>query len=310
MKTLPNFFIVGAARCGTTSLNRYLSQHPEIFITPKKETHFFACGLFPSSFKGPGDERLNERVITDEAQYAQLFASVKGAKAVGEASVFYLCYPGTAEQIAHAVPNAKIIILLREPVERAYSAYTFLFGRETVEFAEGLRREEERKQADFEPMWWYKEAGLYYHQVKHYLDIFGAEQVKVVLYDDLCANPEQTLRAIFSFLGVKEDVAINTSVRYNPAGVPKSRRLYLLLDHFIYHPSPLEKRIKSLVPHHLRLTWASKAIGMFTRSDSMDTRLYTQLKASFEEDVSKLEDLLQRDLRHWHHRELSIMQKS
>ena len=106
MRTLPNFFIVGAARSGTTSLDRYLSQHPEIYITPRKETHFFAADLFPPCFKGPGDERLNRLLIRDEDQYAQLFAGATGAKAIGESSAFYLCFPGTAERIAQAVPDA------------------------------------------------------------------------------------------------------------------------------------------------------------------------------------------------------------
>src|SRR5579859_3390407 len=122
MKTFPNFFIIGAARSGTTSLEEYLCQHPDIFITTKKESHFFAADRFPPTFKGPGDDRLNERVIRDEESYGQLFADKQGTKAIGETSVFYLCYPHSAERIAQAVPDAKIIILLREPVARAYSA--------------------------------------------------------------------------------------------------------------------------------------------------------------------------------------------
>jgi Sulfotransferase family len=309
VKTLPNFFIVGAARSGTTSLDRYLGQHPEIYITPKKETHFFATDSFPRPFKGPGDERLNRLLMRDEDQYAQLFARVRGAKAIGESSAFYLCFPDTAERITQAVPDAKIIMILREPVERAYSAYTFLFGRETLGFEEGLSREEERKQKGFEPMWWYKELGLYYRQVKHYLEVFGTQRVKVLLYDELFANPGQALRDVFTFLGVKEDVVIDTSVRYNVAGNPKSRRLYALLDHFIYTPGPLEKCIKSLVPQHLRQVWASKAIGMFTRPVPVDPQIHAQLKAYFAEDVGKLEDLLQRDLLCWHYREPSFAQK-
>lgn len=308
---MPNFFIVGAARSGTTSLDRYLSQHPEIYVTPKKENHFFATDYFPSAFNGPGDERLNQLLIRDEDQYAQLFAGAAGAKAIGESSAFYLCFPSTAERIAQAVPAAKIIIVLREPVARAYSAYMFMVrdGRETLGFEEGLSLEEERKQKDFEPIWWYKELSLYYKQVKHYLDVFGTQQVKVLLYDELFANPGQVLRDVYTFLGVKEDVAIDTSVRYNLSGAPKSRRFYNLLDNFIYNPNPLEKHIKSLVPQHLRVAWASKAIGMFTRPVPITTQIHEQLKVHFAEDVSKLEDLLQRDLLCWQYREPSIAQK-
>src|ERR1700676_2967624 len=202
MNTMPNFFIVGAARSGTTSLHHYLRQHSEIYMAPNKETHYFSVNQFPSCFQGPGDDILNREIIRDEDQYSQLFANTGGKKAIGEASAFYLCFNGTAERIAHAVPDAKIIIILREPVARAYSAYMYLVrdGRETVRFEEGLRLEEERKQKDFEPMWWYKELSLYYKQVKRYLDVFGTQQVKVLLYDELFTNPKSVLRELFIFL--------------------------------------------------------------------------------------------------------------
>ena len=342
VKTLPNFFIVGAARSGTTSLDRYLSQHPEIYVTPRKETHFFAVDDFPPSFKGPGDEKLNTSVIRDEEQYAQLFASVTGKKAIGESSAFYLYFLGTAERITQAVPDAKIIILLREPVARAFSAYSYMVsnGRETLSFEEGLNQEEERRQEGWEPIWWYKELGLYYRQVRHYLEVFGTQQVKVLLYDELCANAGQMLRDVFAFLvqnqqtysgmnehakasyrmtfpkmfpdyalGVEEDVGIDTSVRHNPSGAPKSRRLYTLLGNFIDNPNFLEKRIKSLLPSRLREAWASKAIDKLTRPALLDPQIHAQLQAYFAEDVSKLEDLLHRDLLSWQSQRPNIAHK-
>jgi Sulfotransferase domain len=305
---MPNFFIVGAARSGTSSLDHYLRQHPQLYTTPRKETHFFASDSFPPYFTGPGDERMNELLVRDKEQYTQLFTSAAGAKAIGEASAFYLCFPEVAERIAQAVHDPKIIMILREPVDRAYSAYMFLLRdhRETLGFAEGLDREEERKQKGFEPMWWYKELSLYSSQVKHYLEVFGRQRVKVLLYEEFFANPAVVLREVFTFLGVKEDVVVDTSVRYNISGTPKSQMLYSILDHFIFYPSPLEKRIKSLVPLHLRRAWASKAIGMFTRPVPLDPQIQVQLKEYFAEDVGKLEDLLQRNLHCWHYREPSI----
>ncbi len=302
MSSTPNFFIAGAARSGTTSLNRYLSQHPEIFITPRKEPHFFASHHFPRT--GPGDEILNRRVVHDKEQYAQLFMDVRGAKAIGESSVFYLCFPDSAERIAEMAPGAKIIVLLREPAERAYSAYMLLVrdGREALDFSEGLRREEERKDKGYEPMWWYRELGLYYEQVRRYLEVFGSERVKVLLYDDLFTNPEETLREVFSFLEVKEDVAIDASVRYNVAGVPKSRRLYTSLYTCVDKIGPFVSKINPLAKH-IKPGLAWKAMGMFLKPVAMDPGIYAQLKAYFAEDVEKLEDLLQRNLQCWHYRE-------
>lgn len=307
MKTLPNFFIVGAARSGTTSLDRYLSQHPEIYLSPKKETHFFAADHFPLCL-GPGDNRLTRLLIRDEDQYTRLFASTSGAKAIGESSVFYLYFPTTAERIAQTIPDAKILILLREPVARTYSAYTFTLrdGRENLTLEEALRQEEERKRQGWEPIWWYKELSLYYKQVKHYLEVFGTQQVKVLLYDELFANPEQKLREVFAFLGVREDVVIDTSVRYNVSGFPKSRRFYTLLDNLIYNPNALERCIKSLVPSDIRAAWANRIIGKSVGYVSMEPQIQAQLQAYFAEDVGKLEDLLQRALPCWQFQELGI----
>ncbi|HCI81292.1 MAG TPA: sulfotransferase [Ktedonobacter sp.] len=305
---MPNFFVVGAARAGTTSLNRYLNQHPDIYISPRKEVHFFAAEHFP--YKGPGDEGMNRLVVHDEQQYLQLFAGVTGEKAIGETSPFYLCLPGTVERMAHMIPDAKIIILLREPVDRLYSAFMHLVreGRETLSLEEGLGREAERKQQGFEPMWWYKELSLYSSQVKHYMEVFGKEHVKIILYEEFSANPRQALREIFAFLGVSEDVVIDTSVRYNAAGVAKSRKLYTLLTNFIRRPNALQKRLKSLLPWRLRDVLATKAVSMLVKSVPMDTRLHEQLKPYFAEDVAQLEELLNRDLSCWHYNE-SVVQK-
>lgn len=305
MNTMPNFFIVGTARSATTSLDQYFRSHPEIYMQKIKDTHYFAASQFPSSFKGPGDDHLNRRIIRDETQYNQLFTNAAGKKAIGEASAFYLSSPGTAERIAQAVPDAKILIILRDPIERAYSAYMLLRrdNRETLGFAEGLRLEEERKQQGFEPMWQYKELSLYYKQVKYYLDVFGAQHVKVLLYDELFTNSIPALRDIFTFLGVREDIVIDTSIRYNTGGVPISPKLYTWMDNFINAPSPLGKRVKSLVPLQLRTQVGSKIMEKIVKPIPMvsqiDSQTYTQLKEYFAEDVRKLEGLLHRDLSNW-----------
>jgi hypothetical protein len=300
MNIFPNFFIVGAARSGTSSLDQYLSQHPEIYIPAKKDIHFFADESFLRCL-GPGDDRLHKLLIRDEASYTQLFAKGAGAKAIGESSAFYLYFPDTAERIAQTVPDARIIIILREPVERAYSAYTFLVrdGRETLGFEAGLGKEEERKHKGFEPLWWYRELSLYSKQIKHYQDVFGAKQVKVLLYDELFAKPGQALQDIFAFLNVKDDIVVNTSVRYNASGVPKSRKLYSILDKFIYNPNALQKYVKSLVPSHLRVQWASKVISMSVDRVPVDHQIQMKLKEYFTEEVRALEELLGRDLSCW-----------
>lgn len=158
-------------------------------------------------------------------------------------------------------------------------------------------------------MWWYTELSQYYGQVKHYLDVFGTKQVKVLLYEEFFAQPERVLRDIFAFLGVNEDITINTSVRYNVSGNPKSRTFYSFLNKFIFDPSPLEASIKSLIPANLRSAWASRLIGMSVERVSIEPQIQAQLKAYFTEDVKRLEDLLARDLLCWHYREPGLVGK-
>ncbi len=298
---IPNFFLVGAARSGTTSLDRYLSQHPEIFITRWKEGHFFASDELPDAYKGVGDERLNGRLIRDPDQYARLFDGATGYRAVGESSVFYLCYPGTAERIKQASPGGKILIILRNPVERAYSAYGHLVrdGRERSGFAEGLSLEDMRRSMNYEPMWWYTDASRYYHQVKRFLDVFGPQQIRVLMYEELYAQPQQVLRDVFGFLGVREDVAIDTSVRYNAGGVPKSRRVYTYIDRLIYRPGRIARGIKAIVSPDIRMEWVNRAMALLVQQEPMHPLVRTRLEALFADEVSQLEELLHRDLAGW-----------
>jgi Sulfotransferase family len=298
---MPNFILVGAARSGTTSLYRYLDQHPDIFVAPVKEPHYFAADDFPDWFAGPGDDRLNRRIIRDQEHYEQLFAAASGKRVIGESSAFYLCHPRAADRIASACPDPKIIIMLRNPVERAYSAYMYLVrdGRETLSLTEGLEREGERKAQRFEPMWWYTELGRYFMQVKRFLDLFGKRRVMVLLYDDLCANPAQLVCSVFDFLGVRRDVPIDTSIRYNSAGVPRSRTLYTVVDTFLAGPLALKKHIKALMPSSVSTALRDRVMSALVEPVPMGADVPTQLRGVFADDVNNLEDLLGRDLRCW-----------
>lgn len=307
---MPDFIIVGAARSGTTSLYRYLGQHPDIFVAPVKEPHYFAADDFPERFTGPGDDRLNRRIIRDQERYEQLFAAASGKRVTGESSAFYLCYPHAANRIARVCPDSKIIITLRDPVERAYSAYMYLVrdGRETLSLAEGLQREGERRAQGFEPMWWYTELGRYYAQVKRLLDLFGEQRVKVLLYDDLCTNPAQMVQSVFGFLGVREDIPIDTSIRYNSAGVPRSRTIYTLVDAFLAGPLALKRRVKALMPSSVSTALRNRVMNALITPVPMSVDVSAQLRGLFAEDVSKLEDLLGRDLRCWQSHARNVLQ--
>jgi hypothetical protein len=295
---LPNFVIVGAAKSGTTSMTQYLSQHPQIYMAERKESHYFSKDSFRDHFNGPGDEKIFRSLIMDEHKYEQLFDRAENQLAVGESSVFYLYYSKTAESIASKIPEAKIIIMLRDPTYRAFSAYMHLVrdGRETYSFGQALKEEQNRRERNFEPIWFYKEVGSYYKQVKHYMDVFGPENVKVVLFEEFKSNTESVLEDVFTFLNVNNKIDVNTSRQYNKSGIPSSKLLY----NVITNPN-LKKVFKTIIPNKKY----QQKLGLMARDLiplrklQIEPEVEKSLKSFFAEDISKLEGLLKKDLSKW-----------
>lgn len=296
----PNFLIVGAAKCGTSSLDRYLSQHPEVFIPPKKEAHYYSTISFPERFRGPGDDGMNQYTIRDQHLYEDLFTGVRQEKAVGESSVFYLFYPGTAERIYADIPDAKIIIMLRNPIDRAFSAYMHLIRdeREHLDFGEALQNEERRKAMDYEPMWLYKELGLYSRQVKRYFDVFGESQVKTVIFEEFVKDPQSTLVDLLNFLDVDSSIPIDTSIQYNVSGKPKSRWIY----NFISKPNGVKELIKPFFPPGMRERLGIRAKSLILEKVSMDPVIRSELESFYADDIVQLENLLNHNLSIWRRR--------
>lgn len=293
----PDFLLVGAAKSGTSSLDKYLSQHPDIFIPAKKEAHFFSTPDFPDQFTGPGDEGMNRYTLRSWQEYQSLFDKVHNHKAVGESSVFYLYYPGTAERIVRTIPKARILILLRNPVDRAYSAYMHLVrdGRETLDFEQSLALEAQRKASHYEPMWLYKELGMYSGQVRQYLKHFDRRAVKVVLFEEFVRDPQSAMEQIFDFLGVDTDVHVDTGLRVNESGVPKLRWVY----EFIARPHPLKELIKPLFSQRNRERLGARATSLVLQKQTMSQATRDELTQYFAADIHMLEYLLDRDLSIW-----------
>ncbi|HEX8199102.1 MAG TPA: sulfotransferase [Isosphaeraceae bacterium] len=230
--TMPNFLILGAAKAGTTALYHHLRQHPQIGMSRIKETNYFALMGEPVDFRGPGDREFIGRFsVTTLDDYRDQFRHCAATPAVGEASPLYLYSPKAAHGIRHFVPDAKLIVILRDPVDRAYSAFLHLVrdGREPViDFGEALRREEERIADRWEHIWHYRRMGFYHEQLSRYFVAFDRAQIRIYLYDEFHADPLGVLRDVFRFLGVDEGFAPDTSVRHNAASVPRERRPPLL----------------------------------------------------------------------------------
>jgi hypothetical protein len=216
--TFPNFLIVGAAKAGTTSLYHYLKQHPAIYMPLEVKETFFFSGLTKAQFPGVGNEYGNS-AVSELTAYENLFASVTHEVAIGEACVAYLYYYETAiDRILQILgSNTKIIICLRDPLDRAYSNYLHHVrdNLEPLSFLQAIQAQNSRREAGW---WWgfdYLPVSFYFPQVKAYLDTFGRTQTLILRYDDLVQDPRAVLKTIFTFLEVDPTFAPDISIKHN-----------------------------------------------------------------------------------------------
>jgi hypothetical protein len=225
-RRLPNFVIAGAAKAGTSFAASRLSRHPDIFLPTHKECSYFAFADDPPRFRGPGDELLNRMVISDLDRYRDLFRDVGPRRAVGEASVVYLSRPESfARMRATLGEGVKAIVLLRNPADRAFSAWSHLVrdAREKLSFAQALVAEPERMAAGWEPLWAYRGSGYYTEGLRTAFAELGRDNVGVWLYDDVAARPLDMLYEMCEFLDVPTaGFRPDTEERVNASGVPRS----------------------------------------------------------------------------------------
>jgi len=293
--TMPNFFLIGAQKAGTTSLYSYLKQHPQIYMSPRKEPHFFK-GIHSEDQRRGGDLAP----VTDIGDYRALFEGVTDEKAIGEASASYLYSPSAPALIKRSIPDARLIAVLRNPADRAYSNYLFCvqMGREPLaSFVDALQSEERRIREDWGSLWHYRQKGFYYTQVKRYFDIFGQDQVKVYLYDDLRGNPFGMLSDIFRFLGVDETFVPDLSIEHNTTGLPRNKSLYLLAKRLTANHPALESGVLDRLLPAAPRRYVKKRI--FVEPPPLPAEVRRQLIDVYREDVLELQDLIRRDLSPW-----------
>lgn len=298
--TLPNFFIIGAAKSGTSSLYLYLDQHPQIYMSPIKEPHFFSFDSVSKWTHGPGDT-INQ-AITNLDEYKELFNGVKDEIAIGEASTSYLYRSETAKRIFEMIPDAKIIAILRQPAERAFSAYMHVVRdkRETARnFQEALSKEEKRKQENWDPIWHYANVGFYYEQVLRFFSYFPKEQIKVYLYDELVNNPSMLLSDLFEFLSVEPDYCIDVNVRVNVSGQQKSKTLTALSNYLFMRPNPFRWISRKIIPKIWRWKVTGFIRGLNLKKSTIPLQERKDLMDLFSEDILKLQDLIKKDLTIW-----------
>jgi len=290
-KKLPNFFIVGAPKAGTTSLYHYLKGHPEVFMSAIKEPNFFSY-----------DETVKQNLYHKEKgvgtfeRYKNLFATANGHhRAIGEASVSYLFYPGVAERIHQVVPEARIIISLRNPVDRAYSHY---FMEHKLGYVNASMEDIVFKKTKhrFAHLWYqqFVELGLYYEQVKRYLDTFGEDRVAIFIYEEIAQDMEASILHLLHFLKLDTAHLPEVEGKFNTYSTPRNK-----FFHFLYSQKQLRTIARNLFPSER--VEAIKNIFL-TREKKFERKPETEaaLREIYKPDIKKLEQLLNKNLSFWY----------
>jgi len=269
----------------------YLKQHPEIYLSPTKEPRFFAFEGMDLNFRGPGDEKRFNDSVLDLESYQALFAGVKNQKAIGEGSVTYLYYANCAERIRTFIPNVKLVALIRHPADRAHSNFLSLRYHEPANsFAEALELEDFRVRENWSHVWHYVRRGYYYTQLKPYFDVFDPTQIKICLYDDYSANPVALMQDVFRFLGVDDRFVPDTSKRYNVSKHTVSSGLV--------KPGLLKPILKKVFPSEIR-HWIGQPRRQNSAKSATPPTVRRQLTEVFQEEITRLQGLIQRDLSAW-----------
>ena len=206
---LPDFLIAGVPKAGTTALHAALVRHPDLFLPTVKEPKFFLTDGRPPGGGGPGDVQTYQEHVWRREDYEALFDPAPAGALTGEATPFYLYDPATHLRIRKLVPDVKLIVLLRDPVDRAHSNWTHLWiaGLEPeADFLTACRKEEERRAAGWADFWHYVNLGRYGEQVRHLFEVFDRSQILLLRYRELKDNPAATLDRVCTFLGVPTGV--------------------------------------------------------------------------------------------------------
>jgi len=297
----PDFLCVGAPKAGTTALCTYLSQHPDIFMPVSKEPRYFVRDYYRDlCLDDPRCSRSKSTVVYTEDDYRELFDT--NINHQGEGSVQYLyLHEYAIPEIKRYAGDPKIIIMLRNPLQRALSSYMRAIrdGFESKSFLDSLLEEDFKVLNNWSLGHFHMNLGLYYQPVKAYLENFS--NVKVLFYEDYCENQEDVIRSIYTFLNVDDSYKPNLNVRYNESGVPRARYIHDFLINPSKSRSEITRILRKVLPEkNIRaIKEVVMSLNLNKKKYSLSEKELNFLLSELEGDVKKLSRLLKRDLDHW-----------
>lgn len=319
MKRIPDFFVVGAAKSGTTSLYHYLIQHPSIYMPTVKEPNYLAYQGGDWNLKGPvSEQRIREVIypdtIRDEKSYFALFDAAAAEQISGEASPRYLYYPAAAATLAELAPNAKLIVLLRDPVLRAHSHYRMNreFNLEPLKsFEAAVAAEPDRIRNGYGWDWHYLNVSRYGAQLQNLLDHFPREQVYVCTYERFVESSQLVCEEICRFLNVSDEITFDVSGRHK---VSQSASGWLGAS--LNHPemSSTVKLLRRVMPRELGRRIKRRLLSYLEKRDAEKQKLrpatYLKLNDELRSDIALLQKLTDADLSAWRNNELRYRDKA
>ena len=295
---LPNFLVVGAGRSGTTSLHYYLQQHPDVYLPEVKSPSYFYCNRLPPT-QDPLHERVNrDYYVRDTAAYEALFNGVRAESAIGEVSPAYLASMQAIEHISERIPGVRIVIILRNPVDRFYARYVARHrdGLELQESVEALLAEERKLPwIRDDAVGTYLSAGFCSHFIEAYMERFPQGQLHLTFFEDLQRNAAEYMRRLYEFLGVCPDFDVNVSERKNVSGGyirnPLLRAMWT-------KSASSRLLVRPYVPKRLR----DPLFTLITRrtvSRPLESATRLELVDIYRAEIEKLQSMTDRNLAHW-----------
>lgn len=283
----PNFIISGFPKCGSTALHYYVDAHPEIFMPKQKELHYFTQSNISKLNKGPGDLEAKKSQIKCSDSYFKMFNSVRSEKIIGETSPSYINYPESFKKINKELENPKIIILLRDPIKRAYSNYLHLLReqRETETFSKSLDLESFRKSQQYSDFWFYTFNSFYYEKIIEAKKAFS--EVLILTQEELNIDTKKTLTKVYKFLEVDpEFTPSNLAKRYNKGGLYKKN----FVTNFIFKQGKIKTFLKKVIPISSWVKSIKNRIisNYHYKADPIDVDVENKLVKIFKKEVDNL----------------------
>lgn len=301
---LPDFLVVGAPKAGSTAVHQALVEHPQLFLSnPKEPKYFLTGGTKPtrSSQRGPGDAHSAQEWIWQRERYEQLFDAAPPDTLRGESTPFYLWDKQSHARIYDAIPHAKLIAIIRDPVDRAYSNWTHLRSdglEPEPDFLAACRLEPRRVAAGFAPFWRYLELGRYGEQLEHLFSVFPREQVHVLRYKELIDDPQATLDAIFAFLGAKQGVVTRIPPS-NTSGWARDSAVNAALRRAIRGGAVLGSFVPPNIWRQAQRPLVNTLKREKTHRPTLSVDYRRELVEHFRADIALLESLLGRSYSDW-----------